>query len=106
MIARRAVLAALAGAVLAVPGAGLAQPAGRIPRIGWLGGPQTYIEQHGHPRLRMRHARVAIDVGLRDAWLRSMTRALDARGVQGDTRRFLEARFAEVADFLRNTDVP
>ena len=70
--------------------------------VGWLGGPQTYVAQHGHPRLRMRHAQVAIDQELRDAWLRSMTRAMDQRGVHGDARRFLDSRFAEVADFLRN----
>lgn len=71
--------------------------------IGWLGGPQDYIAQHGHPRLRMRHARVPIDSGMRDAWLRCMKRALDARGVTGGVRSYLDARFAEVADFLRNT---
>ena len=71
--------------------------------VGWLGGPQSYIERHGHPRLRMRHDRVPIDESLRDAWLRSMTRAMDARNVSGDVRHFLDARFAEVADFLRNT---
>lgn len=70
--------------------------------LGWLGGPQEYIEQHGHPRLRMRHARVAVDLGMRDAWLRSMTRALDLRGVEGALREFLDRRFAEVADFMRN----
>lgn len=72
--------------------------------IGWLGGPQHYMQQHGHPRLRMRHAHVPVDERLRDAWLRSMQRALDARGVRGDTRGFLDARFAEVADFLRNVE--
>ena len=36
--------------------------------IGWLGGPQTYVETHGHPRLRMRHARVRVDSAARDAW--------------------------------------
>jgi len=70
--------------------------------VGWLGGPQDYMAQHGHPRLRMRHARVPIDEGMRDAWLRSMHRALDERGIQGPVRAFLEQRFAEVADFLRN----
>jgi hemoglobin len=70
--------------------------------VGWLGGPQDYIEQHGHPRLRMRHARVAVDLGMRDAWLRSMQRALDLRGVEGELRSFLDRRFAEVADFMRN----
>jgi hemoglobin len=55
---------------------------------------------HGHPRLRMRHARVAIGPGLRDAWLRCMTRAMDDCGVTGRIRPFLDQRFAEVANFL------
>jgi len=70
--------------------------------VGWLGGPQDYVAQHGHPRLRMRHARVAVDERMRDAWLRSMNRALDARAIHGDIRGYLEQRFAEVADFMRN----
>jgi hemoglobin len=71
--------------------------------IQWLGGPSDYSAVHGHPRLRMRHARVAIDVAMRDAWLRAMQRALDARAVEGEVRVFLDGRFAEVADFLRNS---
>lgn len=70
--------------------------------VGWLGGPQTYTEVHGHPRLRMRHARVPVGMDLRDAWLRSMGRAMDQRGIEGALRAFLTKRFAEVADFLRN----
>lgn len=70
--------------------------------VGWLGGPQDYMAQHGHPRLRMRHARVAINIPMRDAWLRSMQAALDKQGVDGPLRAFLDQRFAEVADFLRN----
>ena len=70
--------------------------------VGWLGGPDDYVAAHGHPRLRMRHARVPVDERMRDAWLRCMQTALDARGVQGDLRGFLERRFAEVADFMRN----
>ena len=71
--------------------------------IGWLGGPQDYMAKHGHPRLRMRHANVAVDIEMRDAWLRAMNRAMNERGVTGELRAFLDARFAEVADFLRNT---
>ncbi len=71
--------------------------------IGWLGGPQDYMAKHGHPRLRMRHANVAVDIEMRDAWLRAMNRAMNERGVKGELRAFLDARFAEVADFLRNT---
>lgn len=72
--------------------------------IGWLGGPNDYIERHGHPRLRMRHGRVPVNLAMRDAWLRSMTAALDGEGVTGEVRAFLDARFADVADFLRNTE--
>ena len=72
--------------------------------MGWLGGPQHYMQQHGHPRLRMRHGHLPVNVPHRDAWVRSMQRALDARGVQGALRRFLDERFVQVADFLRNTE--
>lgn len=70
--------------------------------VGWLGGPQDYVAQHGHPRLRQRHGRVPVDTAMRDAWLRAMARAMDARGVDGPVRAYLNGRFAEVADFLRN----
>lgn len=68
----------------------------------WLGGPRDYLEQQGHPRLRMRHGHFPVNVAMRDAWLRSMTRAMDDTGVEGEVRRFLDGRFADVADFLRN----
>ena len=70
--------------------------------IGWLGGPQDYIAQYGHPRLRMHHARVPVDTAMRDAWLRCMTAAMDALQVDGPVRAFLDSRFAEVADAMRN----
>jgi hemoglobin len=72
--------------------------------IGWLGGPQDYMERHGHPRLRMRHSRVAVDHAMKDAWLRCMTAAMDAQAIRGPVRDFLDRRFAEVGDFLRNVD--
>jgi hemoglobin len=70
--------------------------------IGWLGGPQYYMERFGHPRLRMRHAHVPIDSRMRDAWLRSMKRALDSQELDADLKGFLEQKFGELADFLRN----
>lgn len=72
--------------------------------IGWLGGPQDYVAAHGHPRLRMRHGRVAVDEAMRDAWLRCMTAAMDQHGVTGELRAFLDGRFAETADFMRNVE--
>lgn len=70
--------------------------------IGWLGGPQTYMERHGHPRLRMRHAAVPVDVAMRDAWMRCMRVAMDDRGVAGELRAFLDARLTDLAEHLRN----
>lgn len=72
--------------------------------VGWLGGPQDYMAQHGHPRLRMRHASVPVDIAMRDAWLRCMYKAMAGTPMHDAVRRYLENRFAEVADFLRNTE--
>ena len=49
----------------------------RLFLIQYWGGPGTYSEQRGHPRLRMRHAPFRIGVRERDAWLRRMRRAVD-----------------------------
>jgi hemoglobin len=43
----------------------------------YWGGPRTYSEQRGHPRLRMRHAHFSIGEAERDGWLRHMRTALD-----------------------------
>jgi hemoglobin len=74
--------------------------------VEWLGGPPIYSTANGHPRLRMRHMEVSIGIELRDAWLRCMNAALDHPTVNADVRGFLERRFAEVADFLRNRPGP
>jgi hemoglobin len=41
---------------------------------------------------------------MRDAWLRCMYTALDEHGVTGEVRTFLDTRFADVADFMRNVE--
>lgn len=74
--------------------------------VGWLGGPDDYVRQNGHPRLRMRHARVAVDRAQRDAWLRCMNAALDERSLPPELSAFLRQRFADVADFMRNVEEP
>jgi hemoglobin len=49
----------------------------RLFLIQYWGGPGTYSEQRGHPRLRMRHVHFSIGEAERDAWLRHMRTALD-----------------------------
>ncbi|GHE94804.1 oxygen-binding heme protein [Amycolatopsis deserti] len=47
----------------------------------YWGGPHTYSDQRGHPRLRMRHAPFKIGPIERDAWLRAMRIAVDEAGL-------------------------
>ncbi|HEX4445210.1 MAG TPA: group II truncated hemoglobin, partial [Polyangiaceae bacterium] len=72
--------------------------------IGWLGGPQDYVAQHGHPRLRMRHGSVPVDRTMAIAWMRCMRAALEGAGVADEVRAFLEAKLGDVAQFLRNRE--
>ncbi|MCH2135488.1 MAG: group II truncated hemoglobin [Phycisphaerales bacterium] len=69
---------------------------------GWLGGPQYYMQEYGHPRLRMRHAPFPIGEVERDQWLACMADAMDEQRIEGQLRAFLDQRFAHVADFMRN----
>ena len=52
----------------------------------YFGGPGTYSEQRGHPRLRWRHLPFAIDAAARDAWLRHMRAAMDVTGIPEPAR--------------------
>jgi hemoglobin len=52
--------------------------------IQYWGGPTTYNELRGHPRLRMRHARFSIGEAERDAWLGHMRTALDELALDPD----------------------
>jgi hemoglobin len=70
--------------------------------IGWLGGPQDYTAQHGHPRLRMRHGHVPVDTAMASAWMNCMRAAFEASSVDGDVRAFLDEKLADLAQFLRN----
>lgn len=70
--------------------------------VGWLGGPQLYVEKFGHPRLRQRHSHVKIDKAMRDAWLRCMATALDEAELSRPLREFLDERFYGMADHLIN----
>ena len=69
---------------------------------GWLGGPPLYVEKYGHPKLRGRHMPFPIGENERDQWMTCMTDAMDACEVTGEIRKFLDARFAHVANFMRN----
>jgi len=67
-----------------------------------FGGPPLYIEQRGHPRLRMRHAAFPIGQSVRDRWLELMSRELDQAMLPEDVQKLLRAFFASTATFLVN----
>jgi hemoglobin len=72
--------------------------------IGRFGGPQRYIEQRGHPRLRMRHAPFKIDTAARDRWLQLMGYAMAEADLPAEVEAELGPFFASTADFMRNTE--
>lgn len=57
--------------------------------IQYWGGPQTYSDQRGHPRLRLRHRPFAIGQAERDAWLGHMTAAVDSLRLAAPLRKTL-----------------
>ena len=69
---------------------------------GWMGGPQHYTEQFGHPRLRARHMPFAIGILERDQWLACMDQAMGETGVDEELRARLRASFFQTADWMRN----
>ena len=71
---------------------------------GWLGGPQLYVERHGHPRLRARHLAFPIATRERDQWLACMARALDDTGCPAELRPRLMEAFFQTADWMRNRE--
>ncbi len=70
--------------------------------VEWLGGPKLYSPVHGHPRLRMRHARFPVDDDMIRAWVACMMHALDTVGIEGPLRAFLDMRFTDLANFMKN----
>ena len=69
----------------------------------YWGGPHTYSEVRGHPRLRARHAPFRVDVAARDAWLRHMRAALDEVALAPEADRVLWDYLTVAADMLVNT---
>lgn len=70
--------------------------------VGRFGGPMRYLEQRGHPRLRMRHAPYAIDQAARDRWMQLMSRALDEAALPAEPSRLLREFFESTATFMIN----
>ena len=69
----------------------------------YWGGPTTYSDQRGHPRLRMRHAQFPIDFTAKDAWLKNMEIALGKQNISDENRTKLWNYLMMAADSMINT---
>lgn len=67
-----------------------------------FGGPSVYLEQRGHPRLRMRHSPFSVGQIERDRWVQLMSTALDEAALPDEVRRVLQTFFESTATFLMN----
>ena len=72
--------------------------------IGRCGGPPRYIEQRGHPRLRMRHAPFVINQAARDRWMQLMEHALDEAQLPPEVTPLLREFLDGVATFMINRE--
>ena len=68
----------------------------------YFGGPATYSEQRGHPRLRMRHFPFAIGPAERDAWMTHMRAAVEGEGLPAPVAATLLDYFERAATFMVN----
>lgn len=69
-----------------------------------FGGPQTYAEERGHPRLKMRHFPFPIDQQARDHWLLHMLEAIDAAGIAEPMRTEMRDYFERASTHMINKD--
>ena len=71
---------------------------------GWLGGPDLFIREYGHPRLRQRHFPFAIDAGARDQWMLCMSKALNEMTLEAGFRENLSQALQQLATHMINAD--
>jgi hemoglobin len=72
--------------------------------VQYWGGPTTYLEERGHPRLRSRHFPFSIGVPERDRWLLHMRAAIDESDATADVKAELHQYMTTAADAMRNRD--
>jgi hemoglobin len=70
----------------------------------YWGGPSTYSEQRGHPRLRMRHAPFAVTVTAKEHWLGHFRTALDGAGLTPEQDAQFWDYITHAAQFMVNSD--
>ena len=71
---------------------------------GWLGGPNLYIEEYGHPMLRARHLPFAIGESERDQWMLCMNKAIEEVPMEPRLKTNLQTALQDLATHMINKE--
>ena len=71
---------------------------------GWLGGPNLYIEEYGHPMLRARHLPFAIGESERDQWMFCMNKAIEEVPMEPRLKTNLQTALQDLATHMINKE--
>ena len=71
---------------------------------GWLGGPDLFIQQYGHPRLRQRHFSFKVNQQVRDQWVFCMRKALYEIAMPDEVRKNIKQAIDDLATHMINAD--
>ena len=71
---------------------------------GWLGGPDLFIQQYGHPRLKQRHFPFKVDQQVRDQWMLCMNKALYEVAMPDELRKNIKQALDDLATHMINVE--
>lgn len=72
-------------------------------QVQFLGGPNLFIQEYGHPMMKMRHSPFHITPFARDAWLENMNQAMHDVGIEDHLREFMMRRYEMTANQMVNS---
>jgi len=71
---------------------------------GWLGGPDLFAQEYGHPRLRQRHFPFVVNQAGRDQWILCMNKALYEISMPDELRKNIKQALSDLATHMMNVD--
>lgn len=71
---------------------------------GWLGGPDLFQQEYGHPRLKQRHFPFKVDLQVRDQWMLCMNKALYEIAMPDELRKNIKQALDDLATHMINTE--
>jgi len=71
---------------------------------GWLGGPDLFVQEYGHPRLKQRHFPFVVDQKSRDQWMLCMNKAMYEIAMPDELRKNIKQALSDLATHMINVD--